>query len=633
MLHSPVSLTKSILTKYAEEITSEESYFWFALLARLLLSSVIEGDRRDTAEFMNETHFPAIENDMRLTWATTLQNMERRLAELPNISPIDRARSQFSDICRSFAEHKSGIYRLNIPTGGGKTLSALRYALAHAGKYNKRRIIFTSPLLSILEQNAKVIRQYVGNDDLILEHHSNIIKTTTDGETLSQNELLAENWNAPIIITTLVQLLNTMFSGKTTAVRRFWALCDSIIVIDEVQTVPGRFLSLFNCAVNFLSKVCCATIVLCSATQPCLEKAGHPLLNEPEDIVKYDPELWAPFRRTELISESPRPLNELPELARNILSEADSLLIVCNKKYEAEYLFRELQDNNTKAFHLSASMCTAHRRETTERLREALALCGSDGQKVLCVSTQVIEAGVDISFARVIRLTAGMDSIIQSAGRCNRNGEAPGTAPVRIISCSDENLSHLEDIQRGKDASIQLMNDYSKAPERFDSDLAGDKAISFYYKCLWRDLPAGYQDGPLRDGRNIFDLLTENTAYCTEEVSGNDRYFLRQAFKTAGDAFHVFEDDTDIAVVPYKDGNDLITEALQWGHDPDLQTLRNWLERAKPYTVTIYHYQKKLLEEGGMYAINDVAYILQPEQYSEQTGIVLKPEDMSFLEV
>ena len=143
------------------------------------------------------------------------------------------------------AEERGGVYRLNVPTGGGKTLSSLRYALAHGEKWGKRRMIFTSPLLSILEQNAAVIREFVEDDAIILEHHSNILHTR-DGEMLDQRELAVESLDAPIIITTLVQLLNTLFDGKTTSIRRFQALCNSVIVIDEVQTVPPRMLSLFN---------------------------------------------------------------------------------------------------------------------------------------------------------------------------------------------------------------------------------------------------------------------------------------------------------------------------------------------------------------------------------------------------
>ena len=350
--------------------------------------------------------------DLHRFWTPYRERVEEKLACFPADMPIGKARREISDRCRAMAEEPGGIYRLNVPTGGGKTLTSLRYALAHGEKWGKQRLIFTSPLLSILEQNAAVIRDFVGDDAIVLEHHSNILRTDTSDD-LDQRELAVESWNAPVIITTLVQFLNTLFDGKTTAIRRFQALCNSVIVIDEVQTVPPRMLSMFNQAIDFLAKICGATVVLCSATQPCLEKTAHPIRGEIRDLVPYDEKLWKPFRRTVITDAGGKTLEEIGEFAREELEQAQSLLVVCNRKDEAEHLFRALRDSAEMACHLSASMCTAHRREALAELKLALEA----GRKCLCVATQVIEAGVDISFHRVIRLAAGMDSVIQAAGR------------------------------------------------------------------------------------------------------------------------------------------------------------------------------------------------------------------------
>jgi len=296
------------------------------LLARLLLSAVIEGDRRDTAEFMNGAQFPAKRegDELREMWGACLERMEKKLLEFPTESPIDWARRAISDQCRKAAEERGGVFRLNVPTGGGKTLSALRYALAHAEKFGKERIIFTSPLLSILEQNAAVIRGYVQDDGLILEHHSNLIRPK-DGEGLDELELLTETWDAPIIITTLVQLLNTLFSGKTTAIRRFHALCNSVIVIDEVQTVPSKMLSLFSLTVNFLTEICGATVVLCSATQPCMERIAHPIHTPIPDLASCDSALWRAFQRTEIQDAGTKLLDEIAGFAREQLERVELL--------------------------------------------------------------------------------------------------------------------------------------------------------------------------------------------------------------------------------------------------------------------------------------------------------------------
>lgn len=344
---------------------------------------------------------PSIPPSLNTFWQPYLERVEEKLARFPQDTPIKKARGEISVRCRAFSEKPGGIYRLNVPTGAGKTLSSLRYALAHAQKWGKRRIIFTSPLLSILEQNAQVLREYLDDDRIILEHHSNVLHTQ-DSDNLDLRELAVESWNAPVIITTLVQLLNTLFEGRTTAIRRFQGLCNSIIVIDEVQTVPSRMLSLFDLAVDFLANICGASVLLCSATQPCLEKAVHPLRTCQGDIIPYDPALWEPFHRTVITNAGGQTLEQIGAFALDLLAEVKSLLIVCNTKDEAAYLFGQLKEHAQACCHLSASMCIAHRRAALSGLEQALA----EGRKCLCVATQVIEAGVDISFERVIRLSA-----------------------------------------------------------------------------------------------------------------------------------------------------------------------------------------------------------------------------------
>ena len=348
LFSSAVGEIDPILEQLEREYVDDHEYFFVVgLLARLLLSAVIEGDRYDTAAFMEERTPPNLPEDMTPVWAARLAYLEEKLQGKPHDGEIDNARQKISETCGAFAEKASGIYRLNVPTGGGKTLSSLRYALAHAKQFGKKRLIFTSPLLSILEQNAKEIRKFVGDDRLILEHHSNVVQTDTSQDALDECELLVQSWNAPIILTTLVQLLNTLFDGKTTSIRRFQALCDSVIVIDEVQTVPTKLLSLFNLAIQFLSEQCRATVVLCSATQPCVELAEHPLRRAPEEIVPYDEALWATFRRTELQLAGGRRLDELPEMICTLMETTDSLLAVCNKKSEAAYLLGAVKSLST----------------------------------------------------------------------------------------------------------------------------------------------------------------------------------------------------------------------------------------------------------------------------------------------
>lgn len=588
----------------AGEKCDDEVAFYSGLLARLLLSAVVEGDRRDTAEFFNDKTYETINCDKSF-WENSLNIVEARLKNMPAETLIRQTRRYFSQRCKDAAQGKSGIYRLNLPTGGGKTLSGLRFALEHAKTHGKKRIIFTAPLLSILDQNADVIREFIQNDNIILEHHSNIVRENTwDENDADRQELLAENWNSPIIITTLVQLLNTLFEGNNSSVRRMHSLCNSVIVIDEVQSVPVKMLTLFNLAINFLTEICNTTVLLCSATQPCLEKAHHPLLDKAMDIVPYDEEKWKVFDRTEIIDSGGVLLENIPEFIAERLTDTHSLLVACNKRKEAEYIFRALESVDTQKFFLSAGMCSAHRRSTLQKMKNHLAVV-NEKNKVICVSTQVIEAGVDISFGCVVRIAAGLDSIIQAAGRCNRNGETDRRSPVYVVRCLDENLSRLKEIKRAQDAAVAVLNTYSKDRGKYDNNLASDKAVKAYYESLYRNMEGGGQDFPVEEG-SIYDFLSENITYANDMYKCADKYYLRQAFKTAGNLFKVFDDNTYDVIVPYGEGEELIANMYSERALRDIAYMQQQVEKAKHYSISLYNYQyEKLLKEGRIKTIAD----------------------------
>ncbi len=617
------------MTDENREAFDDETAFYSGLLARLLLSAVIEGDRRDTAAFMNGAEFPPKRSGEALQqmWGTCLRRVEEKLDTLPQTSPIDRARREISDICRQAAGRPGGVFRLNVPTGGGKTLSSLRYALAHGEAHQKQRVFFVTPLLSILEQNASIIRTYLQDDSLILEHHSNLVHTEENPQKLDTLELLTETWEAPIVITTLVQMLNTLFSGKTTAIRRFHALCNSIIVFDEVQTVPSKMLSLFSLAMNFLAEVCGATVILCSATQPCIEQIQHPLHGPVPDLVPFSPALWSVFDRTKLQTVGKLSLEEIASFALEVLETSDSLLIVCNKKAQAEQLFRQLDGRGLARFQLSAAMCVAHRRDTLDRLQASLA---QKGQKTVCISTQVIEAGVDISFAAVIRLSAGMDSVVQAAGRCNRSGEAgPGTlAPVYLVECQNESLARLPDIQKGKAATQALLAEFAQHPEQYQHKLVSDEAIGYYYRTLYQREDEGHHDYCCKGRPSLFSLLACNDSHPDEQP-----YYFRPAFRLAGTLFQVFEENTEDVIVPYGPGKELIQDLCSARAREDPKYLQARLEDAKPYTVSLYQYQRdRLSAEQGLIPLYGGALGLSGHYHAE-TGFSLEESELEFLGV
>ena len=604
----------------SDERYYDELYFLCGLLIRLMTSAVMEGDRRDTAEFMDDAVFAADAD--RALWKSLLLKTETKLHTLPADTPINLSRRKISDICRAAADKPSGIYRLNVPTGGGKTLSALRYALAHAEKHGKKRIIFTSPLLSILDQNSRVIRDYVG-DEFVLEHHSNIVQEQNIPAEKEQYKLLTDSWSAPIIVTTMVQLLNTMFDGKTSSVRRFHALTDAVIVIDEVQTVPGKMLSLFNLAISFLAAICNTTILLCSATQPCLEEMKHPLRVDVSDIVPQDPMLWNVFKRTDIQFAGGYRMQDIPSYAEEVLQDTQSLLIVCNKKSESETVYHAMRDGDYDVFHLSAAMCMEHRRKTLHEIQASLA---HGDRNTVCVSTQVIEAGVDISFGAVIRLTAGLDSIIQSAGRCNRNGESDQPCQVSIVRVLDENMTQLHEIKLAQQATDVLLDAYEYDPDQFDSDLSSEAAVQYYYTQLFATQyqdNRSYHDYPINGGITLFDLLSENRVWQRNGKTDPISFYFHQAFASAGKWFEVFDSDTTDVIVPWGDGADIITALSSERAKHDFGYVKGLLQRARAYTVSLYAWQKKKLEEyGALIPLADgIALGLAPQYYHDSTGV------------
>ena len=592
----------------------DEMYFYLGLLARLIASAVIDGDRRDTAEFKLQMKYKDYPDDMSGIWKARLAYLEDKLEVLPQETEIEKARQRFSEQCLTFSEKPDGIYRLSLPTGGGKTLASLRAALACAAEKNKKRIIYAIPLLSVLDQNSVVIHEYLGDDTIILEHHSNVIQEKNNGE-LDEIELIQENWSSPVIITTLVQVFLCLFDGKPSAIRRMQSLCNSVLIIDEVQSVPLNLLSLFNLSMNFLSNICHTTILLCSATQPCLEKTDHALYKTPEELVPYNPEEWKVFRRTVIDMPETMIFSDISSAIKEDLS--GSLLFVCNTKKEAAELYSSI--DGIEKYHLSGAMCMAHRKEVLKKVREVLD--DPDHGAFICVSTQLIESGVHVSFEKVIRMMAGLDNIIQTAGRCNRNGERENPASVRVFRCADENLTTLKEIRNAQNAAEALFEEYETNPAEFSFDLFSDEAVNYYYKKLYASMAEGAQDGPLDGHPTLYELCCGVPKYL-EKCSTVESYFMRQSLAEAGKCFRVFDQDTIDVIVPYQGGKDVIADICSEKATHDLSFLSETLKRAKPFIVSIFQNQKEQLEkEGRLIEVNNI-FILR--EYDDELGAFIK---------
>ncbi len=610
-----------------------EAMFCVSMLARQVLAAVIEGDRRDTAEFISGN----LTKNRTVSFAGLLAGVESRLRQMPEKSGLDAVRRKISNACRSRAEGACGIYRLTVPTGGGKTLATLRFALASAAQKGGN-VILVIPLLSILEQNAKVWRSFIGDGCAVLEHHSNVVRDQNilDLTPPDISETGIQNWNAPIIITTLVQFLNTLFAGQTSAVRRMAALRNSVIVIDEVQSVPRNMLTLFNLAMNYLAVFCGCTIVHCSATQPCLDRTFHKIryAADPELYV-CSPEDLALFKRTNIIDRRKPAGYSAGELGQFILTcieENDSLLVVCNTKAEAKSLYISVREScAVKAFHLSTAMCMAHRRRVLSDIAASL----ESKEKVVCISTQMVEAGVDFSFGCVIRIAAGLDNVIQAAGRCNRSGEFGRLCPVYIVNLREERLDALPEIRQAQQAAESFLLRYSRHPEIYGEDLTSGASVTAYYSELYKGAKAGSQDYPAGAyGATIYEWLSTNStgAYRCESQKN---YTMHQAFETAGKTFRVFDDSAVDVIVPYEAGAELIADLYSARAAHSLTYRSHLYQKAAEYTVSLFEYQQKHLTACGAVRALECGsvFILDAAYYDGDCGFSMEAPASRFIEL
>lgn len=651
-----------------------EVFFQIGLLSRLVLSSVVYGDRRDTGEFMEQRKLKECE----ISWRERIRYFEGKIQKLDSSTKLNRVRGEISRQCLEFAEKPCGIYRLNVPTGGGKTLAGLRYALAHAEKYKKKRIIFIIPLLSVLDQNAKVIRDYLPEQDEILEHHSNVIQenlTEIDGkkekdsdvmeeeltgsnsngevsqkclqksymrnegetEALDYYELLTERWSSPIIISTLAQLLEILFSHKMSAVGRMRALCDSVLLIDEVQSLPKRDTILFNMALNFLNCFCNTTIVLSSATQPCFEELKWPLrLSAEPDMVHLTPKQLQLFQRCRIVNRmvpGGMKWEECEQFCKELMAKHASILLIANTKESARIIYEKVkkcsEDGQWEVVHLSTSMCQRHRLDVLDQLTINLKVLQreleNDGKprRIFCVSTQLMEAGVDLSFEAVVRVIAGVDNVAQAAGRCNRSGEYGHLGTTYLINLKEEKLNLLKEI---KNAQISTENVLECLENTEEDSLIGETAARLFYQNLYEEMKSELQYPAEIEGEkyNLAELLAGDIY--TDQNRGNSEYCLRQPFKTVGRTFKVFDNETMDVIVPYEAGKDIIAEIKEMDNGYfHMHDLKKQMQKAKAYTISIYRNQMEKLQEYGLVSsvFDGRVWILDKSVYDEGCGLVI----------
>lgn len=608
--------------------SQEAAYFMLGCLQRLITSVLIDADRSDTAEFMTGIGYRETDNCQKL-WEIYAERLNQRLGEFRYDNKISKLRKQMSEECFKFAGKEGGIYCLPVPTGGGKTLASLRYALEHSRIFNKRRIVYIAPYLSILEQNAKEIRNILKDDKNILEHHSNII--IEDEDEKNNYRYLSEGWTSPVILTSMVRFLETLFSSDTASVRRFNRLTDSVIIIDEIQNLPVKVVDMFNVMADFLAYVCNATIILCSATQPLLNEADKKILyGLPRNMINVSDEITEGFRRVRITDRTRTKRYTTEELADFILEKTDkNMLVILNTKGAVRKLCDELESRNTeyKIYQLTTYMCPQHRNDVIDKIKEEI----NEGEKLICVSTQLIEAGVDISFENVTRSLAGLDSIIQAAGRCNRHGKTE-IKNVYIINYIEERLGSLEDIKRGQECMEDLLLYYKDNYENLGDDyLLSKEAIDKYYKKYFHRRCEEMRyiiNDPINT--DLFSLLADNKS--VKAIRKRKKGTLTaQSYKLAGDKFEVIDSNTVGVIVPYGDGKEKIEKLMNTQNMSDIKELLKELQR---YTVNLYRTDRYINELKSRNALiscfDNSVYILSPGFYNEDTGLSSELENCIF---
>jgi len=615
---------------------STVSQFQFGLVARFLFSALIDADRQDTADSEKPKNAQHRQQGIYRAWDILIERLENKYRTFETKNHVDKIRKEVSEHCLRAAQRPEGLFTLTVPTGGGKTLASLRFSLHHAKEHRMDRIIYVIPFTTIIDQNAQDVREILepkGYPEdagrIVLEHHSNI---GADVQSWKE-KLLTENWDAPVVFTTMVQFLEAVFGAGTRGARRMHQLAKAVIIFDEIQTLPIKCVHMFNNAINFLVNQCGSTVVLCTATQPLLgsvdEKKGVLKLIEQNELMPDVDKLFADLKRVyvhDCRKSSGWSFQEIAALAVEQVKKDGSCLVVVNTKKAARLTFKEAQNAGFEVFHLSTGMCPAHRKKTLKAIHQQLA----DKDPVLCISTQLIEAGVNIDFRSVIRMLAGLDSITQAAGRCNRHGSSD-LGNVFVVNPAEENLDFLKDIAVGKEKSNRVLDDYRDNPSKYDSDVIGPKMLEWYYQNYFYERKDA-MDYPVVDaGRNdtLLNLLASNSNAVGEYGRVQKilpEIFLRQSFMNAAKLFKSIDAPTRSVLVGYGDEGKELVNQLCAAFEVDKQYAL--IKRAQQYSVNLFPYEfEKLKKEDALYRVQEDTEIfyLDDRYYSETFGISMEP--------
>ena len=571
--------------------TPEQAGWSLAFFTRMIFSCLIDADRTCTEGYCD----PQRSRD-RSESRPTLNQLEASLtAHLSKLrasapaSPINTCRAEVLQECLDAANLEPGFFSLQVPTGGGKTLSSLAFALRHAAlNPAMRRVIIAIPFTSIIEQTADVYRRALGEiaERAVVEHHTNLRPMR---ETRA-NQLGTENWDAPLIVTTNVQFLESLFAAGPTMCRKLHRIAGSIVILDEAQTIPVDLLTPTLAALRELVEHYQCSVVLCTATQPALEKSGDfpQGLSCVREIVHYPERLFVRLKRVEVKNAGKLPDAELVE---RLVANQQVLCVVNTRRHASELFDRLASQTPATCFHLSTLMCGAHRRSMLSTIRERLR----NGEPCQIVSTQLIEAGVDIDLPVVYRAAAGFDSIAQAAGRCNREGRL-ATGVTYVFEAEYEPPPGL--LREAAQCAKELRS-------RWPDPLIPAAIQDYFQRFYW-----GRRDR--WDAKNILSMFS------LDRYRGTTRFQFREAEA----AYRLIEDRSLPILIPYDENARGLLRALANGQVEFI--MQRYLQ---PYLVSVPERTLCSLESAGVVQSHEsgVYLLMRQDAYSDKKGLRLEP--------
>ena len=562
--------------------------FALGTFIRMLYSCLVDADFLDTELFMKNGDTGRNSGESMEILQNRLKNHISEWLNNTDEDTINGRRTEILNNCIREGKQKEGIFRLTVPTGGGKTVASLAFALEHAVKNHKDRIIYVIPYTSIIEQNAQVFREILGEEN-VLENHYNVDYESS--EEFKPMQLASENWDKPVVVTTNVQFFESLFANKSSKCRKIHNIANSVVIFDEAQMLPMDYLKPCIAMLQELVDSYSASIVLCTATQPALDS----FFSKNELIKELCPRMEEQFSFFKRVNYQNLGKIRQDHLIEKLKKENNALCIV-NTKKAAQVIYKELHGEGI--YHLSTSMYPKHRKRVLKTIRERL----KNSEKCIVISTSLVEAGVDLDFATVYRQIAGLDSMIQAAGRCNREGK-------RELSNSIVCIFDLEEFQIAQRQRQQI--DVSKGILQDYTDIADLKAITDYFTRLY------HSRGTSLDKKKIMDEFQK----------------MECNFAKVAKEFKLIEENTKTIFINRElDAEELLQELRIKG------VTKEKMRKAGQYCIQVYDntqsentFFDKLNGAGMLRPIaeemQDFYELVDGEQYSEEYGLDFSLED------